>query len=309
MKLANIHCFISVAETGSFSETAERLNLTQPAVSLSIKSLENEFGVKLIERRREKCELTDEGRHLIRFAKDIADAETRIRNAVIKLRGETAGKLKVVSSNIPGEYLLPGIAGDFKKRYPKVELHIDISDSNDVVDLVLSCKYEVGFIGREPNNSELAAISFFPDLLVIVGPSLREAAIKKRPSCKDLEQMQWVLRERGSATRALMLKTLESYGVKISELEIAAELGSTSSVISALESGLGFSMVSVWAVRKAVAEGRLTAINPKNLFAERDFYMIYRADATLSAGAEALLDYIESKADRLRQDALKSMKI
>lgn len=301
MNTANLKSFVAVAEEESFSRAAALLKISQPAVSLAIKNLEEEFGVKLFERSRGECRLTKFGSLLLGFARQVLEAEANFYRVLEELRGTLCGRLPIASSNIPGEYLLPPLIGEFRKSYPQVEVSVEVSDSHKVIEEIRSGRKEVGFTGLKPRDNAIEAVTLCPDSLLLVASSKHPKAGSSWLRIGELRSEGFILREEGSGTRELMLKALEEAGVDTRSINVVMELGSTSSVLSAVESGTGISMVSSWAAKPLLQEGRLAALRVKGLEAKRYFYMIFRHDRPLSQVASAFLDFIESRVPWLHQ--------
>ncbi len=295
MNLASLRNFIAVAESGSFSEAASRLGISQPAVSLSIKHIEDECGVKLFDRSHGKCRLTEEGSFLLEYAGEVADVEDKFYAAVEEIRGEISGRFEVVSSNIPGEYVLPSIIGEFKRDYPRVELILEISDSYSVIDKIRAGEKEIGFTGVKPDNGHLVAKPFFPDTLVMIAPVDHPLAKASGITKSDLQKADYILREKNSGTRQIMLEVLEKEGIQIDRLRVAMELSSTSSVLSAVAGGAGISMTSCLAASPLLGEGKVVPLTKRGLVVNRDLYLIYHKAQALSRAAQAYIEFVEEK--------------
>jgi DNA-binding transcriptional LysR family regulator len=129
-----IRQLLALAETGSYSRAAERSNVTQPAVSLAVKKMERELGVKLFERSGNRYVVTETGRTVLEHAAEMLDAEDRLMSSLEHVTRTAAGRLLVATSNIPGEYVLPLILGDFRADNPDIEPALEVMDSGRVVE-------------------------------------------------------------------------------------------------------------------------------------------------------------------------------
>lgn len=286
---------LALSETGSFSEAASKLGITQPAISLTVKKMEGDLGVRLFQRRGNRYIPTEIGNIFLEHALEIVEAEERLLSALSQAKEGSVGKLRIASSNIPGEYVLPLVLGDLRERHPGIEPVLDIMDSSKVVAAVLSGEFEFGFIGSIVNRDDLAVIPFCPDELRVICHPGHPLARKRSVRPALLQSERFILREEGSGTRELMLKALESAGLEVKGLRIEMELGSTSSVISAVESGAGISLASLWAISGPLAEGRIAVIKVPSLRAKRDFSMVWRKDHDLSPPARAFTDFMREK--------------
>ncbi len=300
MNTASLKIFVAVVESGSFSKAASQLGLSQPAISMSIRNLEKDLEVKLLERSRERCRPTEAGKLLLRHAREILNAEERLYRALGEAREEVRGKLNLLSSNIPGEYIIPPIIGEFKERYPSVELSLEIVDSYQVVEGIKSKKAEIGFVGIDPGDSSLMVRDLCRDQLLVVASIDHPLSAKGMVNPDELQEESYVLREKGSGTRELMLKSLESLGVDTRRLKVVSELGSTGAVLSAVEAGIGISMASIWSAAPLLKDGRITHVRVKGLDAYRTFHVIHRKSAAVSSAAEVFLQFLEEKRPQLQ---------
>ena len=154
MDLRQLEIFAKVAELGSFSKAAEALHLTQPTVSEHIRALEDELGVRLLDRLRRGAAVAPAGQLLLNYAGRILALQREARQALGGFQGKMAGDLVVGASNIPGEYVLPGLLGRFKDKYPEIAVTLLIGDSQAVVDWVAEGRVELGVVGaRIPQRS------------------------------------------------------------------------------------------------------------------------------------------------------------
>ena len=295
MNTDSLRQLIALAETGSFSEAALRLGITQPAISLTVKKLEGELGVRLFQRRGNRYLPTELGSVFLEHAREVVGAEDRLLAALSRAREGSSGRLRIASSNIPGECVLPLVLGDLREEHPGIEPVLEIMDSSKVVVAVLSGAFEFGFIGSRPERDDLELVPFCPDALRVICPPGHQLAGKRSVTPASLQGERFILREEGSGTRELMLKALREAGLDTSALHVEMELGSTSSVISAVESGAGISLVSAWATAGPLAEGRVAEVKVRGLRAKRHFYMVRRKDHVLSPPARTFADFMRSK--------------
>lgn len=294
---------IALAETGSFSEAASRLGITQPAISLTVKKMEGDLGTRLFQRRGNSYVPTEPGKVFLEHAREVVEAEERMFAALTQAKEGEAGRLRIASSNIPGEYVLPLVLSDLRAKHPGIEPVLEIMDSSKVTAAVLSGAFEFGFIGSSPSRDDLELVPFCPDELRVICPPAHPLANKRYVRPARLQGERFILREEGSGTRELMLKALQDAGLDTARLSVEMELGSTSSVISAVESGAGISLVSAWAIAGPLAEGRIATINVTGLRARRYFNMVWHRDRPLSPPARAFTEFMKGKRDFFRKHA------
>lgn len=295
MNTENLMHLLALSETGSFSEAAARDGVSQPAVSLAVKKMENDFGVKLFKRSGNRYVPTAVGQVFLEHAREVVDAERRLLSSIEQASGTLAGKLRISTSNIPGEYVLPLILGDFRKTHPDIEPMLEVLDSSRVIDSIRAGTFDLGFIGSSDPPRDVESVRFCPDRLMVICAPSNPLAQKRSVKPERLADEKFVLREEGSATRNLMETSLAEVGLDVSALKVEMELGSTSAVMSAVEAGSGISMASIWAAKGPLSEGRIKSINVPSLKTERQFSLVYRKGDELPSPAGAFKEFVLSR--------------
>ena len=201
MDLRQLEIFAKVAELGSFSRAAEALFLTQPTVSEHIRSLEDELGIRLLDRLGRGAAVTRGGALLLSYAQRILALARETRQAMENFQGRMSGDLLVGASTIPGEYILPALIGRFKEKYPEIALTLLIGDSQAVVDWVADGRVEIGVVGARLPHRVVEYRELMPDEEVVVVPPGHAWFGKKQISIADLAGEPLLLRESGSGTR------------------------------------------------------------------------------------------------------------
>ncbi|MDD3719291.1 MAG: LysR family transcriptional regulator [Actinomycetota bacterium] len=295
MNTDSLRQLLALADTGSYSGAAAISGVTQPAISLTVKKMEKDLGVKLFERVGNRYVPTDAGRILLKHAGEILDAESRLLASLQRAAGSAPVRLRVATSNIPGEYVLPLILGDFRSEKPHIEPVLEVMDSSRVVESLRSGGFEVGFIGISIDPGDLEVTPFCPDVLRVICHPAHPLSGRKAVRPQQLAQEKFLLREEGSGTKELMVKAFREAGLDMEELRVEMELGSTSSVISAVESGAGISLVSAWAARGPFAEGKIGYIQVPRLKVRRRFSLVRVKKRPLSPAAKPFVDFVISR--------------
>ncbi|MFO7996232.1 MAG: LysR family transcriptional regulator, partial [Dehalococcoidia bacterium] len=158
MNLEYLRTYIDVIKAGSFSAVAKKLSISQPAVSFQIQKLEQELGVRLIDRRQKKLVMTEAGKRLLVFAALFDEEHQTLMRDFESLREKVTGNLVIAASTIPGDFILPPILGEFKRRHPVVSIQVAVTDSARVIEAVRSGDYDTGFCGVYPQDKELEAV-------------------------------------------------------------------------------------------------------------------------------------------------------
>ncbi len=244
MNLKRLETFIHVADHHHFSEAAERLELTQSAVSRQIKTLEQELGLQLFNRNTSQVELTSAGRVVYKKALELVEHGERFRQECRQLQDGLSGLLRIGASTIPALYMLPRAAQAFRQKYPQIELSISMDDSASILQQLEEHRIDVAFIGDSPQGAAFVTQTVAEDRLALIGCN----SAQQVSELADIVSEPFVMREKGSGTRAAMNRVLRSHGFDPEQLHTVAEVNTTESVLAMVEAGIGLSFVSCWAI-------------------------------------------------------------
>ena len=268
--------FRAVAEQSSFRKAAEELYLTQPAVSLQIKALEEDLGVQLFDRTGAHITLTAADSVLLGYAQQVNALLAQTEHDIAALSGEHAGQLALGASTTIAQYVLPRLLGEFCREHPRVHPTLISGNTEHIVDAVEKQKIALGFIEGPARSRDVKTEAFLEDELVLIVSTAHEWAERKAVSCSELAAIPLLMRERGSGTRHVIEMALERLGVKRSSLHIVMELDSTEAIKSAVEAGLGIGFVSRWAIAKDLRlNNSFKIVNVEGLRIKRDFLVAY----------------------------------
>ncbi|GAV23769.1 selenium metabolism-associated LysR family transcriptional regulator [Carboxydothermus pertinax] len=275
MKTEYFKTFITVVNEKSLSKAGKILNLTQPAITKHLQSLEEHYNTILLERNVKGIKLTEDGTLLYKYAQELLSILEEAEQNISGNKENPKGILNIGASNIPGQYLLPLILGKYSKLYPQVKVNLEISDTGEVVAKILEGVYDVGAVGSEIKNPRLEFIPFYRDELVFILPANHPLSQKEVLEPEDLLKVPLIWRERGSGTRMFLEKVLKNFGIQEKKLNIVMELGSNQAVLTAVEGGLGGAFCSEIAIRNAKKLGLISAHRIDGLGFQRDLYLIY----------------------------------
>ncbi len=252
---------------------------SQPTISEHIRNLESRLNCKLFDRLGRTIMPTVEAEVLYPRAVAILD-DLRILEEEISAVGKTvSGELILGASTIPSAFILPKLAADFKKKHPEISFEIRTFDSAEVVNAVLQNELLLGIVGAEIASKKLDYQSFAEDELTLIASSEREN--KPIINIEELLEMDFLLREEGSGTRKSIEKFLAAKGVKTEQLNTCAILGSSTAIKEAVQSNLGVSIISSYAIEEAVASGRIEKIKIEGVTMKRSFFIITAKKRTL----------------------------
>ncbi|HAA89592.1 MAG: Transcriptional regulator LysR family [Thermoanaerobacterales bacterium 50_218] len=291
--------FNMVVEKKSLTKAAQALHLTQPAVSKHLRSLEQYYGTTLVHRTTRDIELTEAGKVVYHYSKQVVGLLQKSREEVKNIAGCVKGELLIGASTIPGEYLLPHLLGRFQQLYPEVKVKMEIADSEVIVRKVLANEVEVGFVGVPVTNRALQEELVYEDELVVIVPRNHRFAGRQEITLEELLTEPLLVREKGSGTRRVIEGRLAEQGVDPRSLKVKLELGSTEAVINAVIAGLGISLVSRLAAQLHADSGELACLRLKGLSFKRGLFLITRKHQHKSLILEKFLSFLKSQQHKL----------
>src|SRR5580704_8044088 len=267
--------FRTVAEQQSFRKAAEELYLTQPAVSLQIKALEEDLGVQLFDRSGPHAGLTPAGTVLLKHTRRVQQLMSQAEDEISALTGDHAGRLTLGASTTIAQYVLPRLLGEFCAEHPRVLPNLLSGNTEHIVDAIREKKITLGFIEGPPRTRDVSTEPFLRDEILLIAPAAHEWTERASITCADLATAPLLMRERGSGTRRITEMALERQGIKRRDLQIVMELDSTEAIKSAVEAGLGVGFVSRWAIAKDLRLGHsFKIVEIKGLRIPRDFLFV-----------------------------------
>ncbi|MCA1959603.1 MAG: LysR family transcriptional regulator [Desulfomonile sp.] len=296
MEMRRIEIFCKVVELGSFTRAAEALLISQPTVSEHIRGLEDALGERLLDRLGREVLPTPAGRLFYTYARNIVQTRQEAIQALELFKGNLAGHLVLGASTIPGTYLLPTVAGSFKVAHPAVQITIRIADSAEIGEEVVKGEVEVGVVGSLLNERRLTFEELFSDELVLAVPHGHAWSGRASVKLEELGNEPFILRERGSGTRAVMCRILEEHGLDPSRLHVVAEMGSTEAVRQGIKAGIGVSILSRYAVMEDCEHGLLSCARIEDVRFIRPLYLIQRKGRQESPLCRAFTAHLREKA-------------
>jgi DNA-binding transcriptional LysR family regulator len=295
MDTRQLQAFVAVVERKSFSRAAEQLGLTQPAVSLQIRSLEKRFGRQLLDRSGRRVEPTEAGRRLYRRAQRLLALEEQlVEDVAAETNGELRGKLEIGASTGPGGGVVPLLLCEFQLRNPGVEISLAVFDTQRVVELVADRELELGVVGAARRHRSVVFEPFFRDEVVLVcAPGHRFAG--KRLSLEQLREEPHIVMQEGAGVRQVIEDELREAGVRLRDFDVRLELGLQESVKSAVAAGYGVSFISRSAVEAELAAGTLAAAEVEGLEPSREISLVRSSGRPLTHAAEAFVAFARER--------------
>jgi DNA-binding transcriptional LysR family regulator len=289
LNVHQLHIFYTVAERGSFSAAAQTLHMTQPAVTMQVQALEERFGTKLLNRTTKKLVLTEAGQRLLPQARKAVELMRDTDVLMVKFVEGLKGRLQFAASLTIGEYVLPRLLGSFLRRFPEVSVDMKVMNTTEIIDAVAHQGLDFGIIEAPCDEPGFDAEPVMDDELMLVTPTDHPFAARDEVTLEEVIREPMVLREKGSGTRQIMEEELQRHGIAEDQLHVVSEFGSTGAVKSAVEAGLGLSIISVWTIKHEVALGLLKPVKITGVSFRRQFFAVRLQSSLLPMPAAALL--------------------
>jgi len=287
MEVRDLQVFLSVSKHLNYTRAGKEVHLSQPSVSVRIKKLEAELGVKLFEQLGKKVAVTEAAQLLLPYAHRVITAVEDARHAIEELQGLDRGSLRIGASTTPGMYIIPRTIARFKELHPQIDVHLGIRDTREVEDGVIRNEFDFGFVGGHLAGDEVDVIPWLTDELVLIVPSTHRLASKKNLKPNDLDKERFIDRESGSATRATVAVHLKEWEL---QLKTIMEMENPESLKKAVQSGLGIAFISKFAVETELKAKTLAAVRIPKLAISRELKIVYRRDKHLSRAARAFIE-------------------
>jgi DNA-binding transcriptional LysR family regulator len=294
--LDQLRIFVAVAERQHVTQAAEALNVAQSAASHAIASLEDRHKTKLFNRIGRHIELTDAGQAFLKEARAVLAAVEAAELALMEFSDLKRGVLTVQASHTIANYWLPRRLAEFRRAYPQIEIRASIGNTVQVAAAVENRETELGFVEATIHSEQLTSRMVARDQIIVVVAPDRELLKQKRLAPADLMQVDWVLRERGSGTRAVFEEALVEFGLDARALHIVLELPSNEAVRGAVEAGLGAAAISASVAAPSLEVGLLEKINFR--LPEREFHVLTHRERHPSHAARAFLAMLTAAGTR-----------
>jgi DNA-binding transcriptional LysR family regulator len=282
-----LEVFEAIARLGSFSRAAEELFLTQPTVSMQIKKLSETVGLPLVEQIGKKIFLTEAGRELEKTCREIFTQLDHYEMKIANIKGLKQGTLKLAVVTT-AEYFAPRLLGSFSRQYPGIDLSLKVLNRERVLDRLADNLDDLYVLGQPPEELDVVAEPFLENPLVVIAPADHPLAGKKNIPLARLAELNFLLREPGSGTRAAIERLFFEHRQK---LKVIMELGSNEAIKQAIAGGLGISVLSRHTLEGS--QGRLAILDVEAFPIVRHWYVVYPGGKELSVIAREFLEYLK----------------
>ena len=295
MDTRQLAAFCAVVERSSFSQAADQLGVTQTAVSLQIRSLEQRLGRQLLDRSGRRVEPTEAGRRLYASAQRLLAAEEHLLEDLdADDEGAITGTLELGASTGPGGTVVPLLLCDFQEQHPDVRVRLTVSDTQTVVDRVGDRELEFGIVGAGRRHRGVAFEPFFRDEVVLACPSDHRFA-GKTISLDDLKGEKLIVMQEGAGVRQVIEDELRKAGMRLRDLDVRLELGLQESVRSAVVAGHGIAFISRLAIEADLDAGRIATARVRGLDPVREIFLARASGRSETRAARAFISFAQEQ--------------
>ncbi|MEH7390977.1 LysR family transcriptional regulator [Bacillus sp. JJ1503] len=296
MNLTKLQTFITLSNCLNFTEAAERLYCSQPAVSMQIQSLERDLGFPLFDRIGKKLYLTKQGEQFKPYAEQIINLISSSKEHIKQLDNLAHGTLSFGASTFVGVYLLPAILSDFNKQFPGIKINMNITSSNHLIHMLETNKVEFLVLSdRIPIDEDRFQFNtFYQDEPVLIVNSQHRLAGKTECTLEDLVSETLILKPNKSATRTYLEGEFKKYGFNSPNY---MEIGNLEAIKQCVINGLGVSIVSSFAIKQEIKNGLLTVVPIQGVKFIRGIRYVYQRGVHLSPAAMKFISMLDQKSN------------
>jgi DNA-binding transcriptional LysR family regulator len=287
--------FEAVARHLNYTRAAEELHLTQPAVSMQIKQMEQSLGLAIFEQLGKRIHLTGAGSEVLAYARAITQQLDELEDVLNRIKGLSGGKLRI-SVATTANYFIPTLLGTFSRRYPDITVSLDVTNRETLLRQLSENTVDLVVMGQPPTEADVEAQTFMDNPLVVVAPTDHPLAREKKIPLARLQEETFLVREPGSGTRIAMERFFSERGMK---LKTGMEVGSNEAIKQSVQAGLGLGLLSRDTVEQELSLKRLVILDVAEFPIMRHWYIVHRKGKRLSAVAEAFKQFTLREAQAL----------
>ncbi len=292
MNIENLKTFCLVVDEGSISQAARLSFISQPAVTRQIRQLESFYGTLLFDRTEGKLIVTQTGKMLYPFAKAIISDFNRSKEVILQATGKYNSNISIGASLTIGEFLLPNVLGRFKKLMPDINVTLTIKNTPTVLDDLDNDVVDIGLVEGIVENNKFTVEKFADDELILVYPPDHPWHEKSKIDIKELASERMIWRESISGTRLIIENALKEHRV-LDKMENYMEIGSTQAIKSAVESGLGVSILSRLTVARELELGFLKEMNISGINIKRSLWLVKKPQRFNRNSVTSFIDFLK----------------
>jgi DNA-binding transcriptional LysR family regulator len=291
--LRQLQVFEKVASHLNYSRAAEELYLSQPAVSMQIKQLESHIGLPLFEQMGKKIFLTEAGRELYHYSRNITQQLTEMEGVFDEMKGLGQGKLTLSVVNT-ANYFTPQLLARFCQRHPNINVILHVANRDAVLKQLADNLTDLAIMGQPPDGRDISAVSFMDNPLVVIAAPRHPLAKLKRVKFSQLAKETFLSREKGSGTRSAMERVFAQHDI---QPRISMEMETNEAIKQAVQAGMGLGILSLHSIELELETRRLVVLNVEHFPLLRHWFVVHRSNKRLSSAALAFKEFLLNEAN------------
>ncbi len=292
MDINKLKVFIDAAETLNFSETAQRLHVTQPTISKYIRDLENELSIRLFERSATGISLSEAGKAIQPWAQKLLSECRKFEDLASSLDEEVTGRIRIACTTAAGKYILPQFGARFRQLHPHVQISILSCTQEDALERILDEEADLSVVSSETRLERIEIQNFFVDQIIMIAPANHPFAHRKWIDLSEIFDEPVIIREPTSGTRRAVLAELAAHDITLEDLNVLLEIGNAEAIVAAVGAGLGLSFVSRLAASCALAFGSVVEVPVNEIDLKRQICMARRVLANPNRARDVFWGFI-----------------
>jgi DNA-binding transcriptional LysR family regulator len=290
-----LQIFDAVARNLSFTRASEELHLTQPAVSMQIKQLEQSVGLPLFEQLGKKVFLTDAGQEFSRYSSVIATQLDELKQVVDEMKGLQRGRLTIAVAST-ANYFAPRLLATFCQQHGDVTVSLDVTNREQLLKGLVENRTDLVIMGQPPADMDLVAERFLENPLVVIAPPDHPLAQEKNIPLQRLLQETFLVREQGSGTRSAVERFFSANQIALST---PMEMSSNEAIKQGVEAGLGLGIVSMHTLAMELELQRLVVLDVVKFPVMRNWYIVHRNGKRLSLVAQSFQKFVKEESRQI----------
>ena len=292
MDINKLKVFVDAAETLNFSETAQRLHVTQPTISKYIRDLENELSIRLFERSATGISLSEAGQSIMPWAQKLLSECRKFEDLASSLDEEVTGRIRIACTTAAGKYILPQLGARFRQLYPHVQISILSCTQEDALDRIMDEDADLCVVSSETRLERIETQNFFIDHIIMIAPATHPFAKRKAIELSEILDEPVIIREPTSGTHRAVLAELAAHDITLDDLNILLEVGNAEAIVAAVGAHLGLSFVSRMAAAYAIAFECVVEVPDNDIDLRRQICMARRTMANPNRARDVFWGFV-----------------
>ncbi|MCX6067736.1 MAG: LysR family transcriptional regulator [Chloroflexi bacterium] len=308
--MVNVHeikVFVTAAEELNFSRAAQRLHLSQSAVSQNIQAIERTYQVELFVRHGRSVQLSEAGLAILPMAREMLSAARLLEDVLVNVNGDVAGELAIGCATTSGRYFIPNLLASFQRDFPHVRTRVGLMSRHAVMDGVLDQTLNLGVVGRCVEHREIECQPIFEDRVVLIVPANHPWANLKQVKPADVLEQPFISRESASGTFEMLFDKMRAHGIDPDNFNVVMQLGDAEAVQMAVENGIGITFISAMMAARSLALGRVHKVAVEGFSLTQPVFMIRHVARVFTRAEAKLWEYVQLHRVELTADLLHNL--